>query len=353
MIVGGSAMFLYVAIVVAILLSLIIQRKENRFVLFLVIVLISLVSGLRAYTVGTDSKYYHSIFTNFYSGGGIYFREQVFMYVAKALMQLTGSDRIVFLFYSFLTNTLIILRFWKWRDKGSFAMMMFYYLTLFFPQSMNIMRQYVAIAIIMWAFDYIFERKYKRFIIVIIIAALFHTSALIALVLIPLHYYMTNKITINKFAISILLLVGVALAIEPVKNIISNYSVYFSDKQLSIGMLFVARIVVFLSYLFIRGQRQTRVLTEDMGLFNDYITIMYAIGLGITFFGSYFDQMARIGLLFVFCSTPFMTITIKNNRYRQIYTLVYIMIAIMYFVFQVILKGEQGVIPYTFYFMGV
>lgn len=227
------------------------------------------------------------------------------MIISKALRQLTGTDRIVFLFYAFLTNGLIISRLWKWKNRCSFVLMMFFYLTLYYPQSLNIMRQYVAVAVVFWAFDFVFEKKYKRYIVMVLIAACFHASSLLAIVFFPIHYYMTNRNLIKKISFSFSILILLLFVAMPLQSMFYKYAGYFKNSTFDLSAFTVLRTLLFLTYILLRINGKTYVTDEKELLFNDYVSAMYGISILTSFLGSFYDQMGRIGLCFAILGIPY------------------------------------------------
>ncbi|MDU6524350.1 MAG: EpsG family protein, partial [Enterococcus sp.] len=63
----------------------------------------------------------------------------------------------------------------------------FVYLTMYFTQSMNIIRQSLAVAIIFYGYYYLIQRDLKKYLVICIIATSFHMSALIAF---PLFFFL-------------------------------------------------------------------------------------------------------------------------------------------------------------------
>lgn len=82
------------------------------------------------------------------------------------------------------------------RRKFSFLLpwIMLLFLTSFFWQSLNIIRQVTAAIYVVVAYTYISEKNLKKFLLYVAIAVLFHTSAIIA---IPL-FWITDKSWINS-----------------------------------------------------------------------------------------------------------------------------------------------------------
>lgn len=87
------------------------------------------------------------------------------------------------------------------------------YLHIFFSSSLNIVRQYIAVAIVFWGIKFIYENKFWRYLCVVLIAMTIHRSAFIIL---PFYFLWDHKK--NKMAgkmkigvISIALCMGVAM----------------------------------------------------------------------------------------------------------------------------------------------
>lgn len=91
------------------------------------------------------------------------------------------------------------------------------YAAFVFSAEMNITRQYIAAAIFLWVIHAILKKKYWRSVILIVIAMLFHSSALIlfgAYILMAFRYRMTKKI----FVVTVLVAVGGFLAFDSISQ---------------------------------------------------------------------------------------------------------------------------------------
>ncbi len=107
--------------------------------------------------------------------------------------------------------------------KDSVAMSMLVFFFVFFSSSFNIMRQYMAIAIVAYSFRFIFEKKLIRFILTVLLAATFHTSAII---IIPLYFLWTKKDKIISLVIlvpTLIAVLAVGLNLESILEIIAGY----------------------------------------------------------------------------------------------------------------------------------
>ena len=87
-------------------------------------------------------------------------------------------------------------------EKYSWLGMLIYYLC-FYSFSLNLLRQSIAMSIIFWGYNYIVERKPIKFCVSVVIAAGFHLTAAIMLLLYPIHRivtYVQDKDSKNIFS---------------------------------------------------------------------------------------------------------------------------------------------------------
>lgn len=81
-----------------------------------------------------------------------------------------------------------------------FAMLWFYLLC--FNQSLNIVRQMIAVSIIFFATSFLFERKYRQYVIWSVLAVLMHSSAVISLAIGAMFIFLnSDKIMTDKKAL--------------------------------------------------------------------------------------------------------------------------------------------------------
>ncbi len=125
----------------------------------------------------------------------------------------------------------------------------------FFPQTLNITRQSLAVAIILLGYQYIVERKLIRYLLIVFIASGFHISALLAL---PLYLLINKKKEINSW-IAIILILGIVFFIMNPSWIFTmlssipgfeRYSFYIDyAKETNNRIIFINIIVLITIYL--------------------------------------------------------------------------------------------------------
>jgi len=94
----------------------------------------------------------------------------------------------IFLISSFIPLMLIVLTLDRFKTKLSLPMGIFIYFMVFYIESFNLVRQSIALAFILYAYWYILEHKPYKYIVFVVIAALFHNTAIICLLFYFLAY---------------------------------------------------------------------------------------------------------------------------------------------------------------------
>lgn len=153
-------------------------------------------------------------------------------------------------------------------DARFAGLAMYLYMTLgFFYGSMNLIRQYIALAVSLFAIKFISQRKPVKFFAVVIIASLFHISALI---LIPM-YFLAN-IKLSKKMLIIYSITGLLAYIfsEPILKFVTEfvYSYYDIDSGVfmqSTGNIYVIiPAIVFAAAFLLRNRTDTILLNYSL-----------------------------------------------------------------------------------------
>ena len=98
------------------------------------------------------------------------------------------SVRIYFGVYAAITVCLFYFASKEYKKESiALSMLLFYFVT--FTAAFNVMRQYIAVALVAFSLKYVFKRDFLRFMIFVLIASTFHTSAL----LVTFVYFLWSK----------------------------------------------------------------------------------------------------------------------------------------------------------------
>lgn len=168
--------------------------------------LIILIMTALRFDVGFDYFNYYDIIWS--EGGDSYYDEPL-----SAIIMNLGHDTryppISFAVFSILTYGIIIYVFYKYTDNFSLSLLI--YLFLFFLESMGVIRQSLAEALMLLAYPFLIKRKIWKFLAVCVVASLAHRSALICIIFYPLYNWINLK---SAFIIVCCLFGGIQLVIQ-------------------------------------------------------------------------------------------------------------------------------------------
>ncbi len=194
----GYLLFLCVAI-----LLLFQKDKRKHYILLSVLIIFA---GLRS-GLGTDfvnySKWYNSTINDKYLEIGYVGIMNIFAYFNLSIYH------IQFLFFAG-TLLLINLALKKYTINLKYAWFFYLIFPYFFLYSFILMRQYVAMAIVFWSFQFLLKNKIWHYTLVILIGSLFHYSCLLAGLLVFGLFYISKIVT--KKQILFFLLVSLPFA---------------------------------------------------------------------------------------------------------------------------------------------
>ena len=165
------------------------QQLMNKICLAAIFCVLFILCGLR-YEVGNDYITYmqnaHEIYVN-----GVTVTEPGYNFVVKALFAIQGWENypIVFAFFGFITIFLFLKAMFEQSESFAISFMLFMTLGIYF-RSFNTVRYYMVLAITLYSLKYVIDKEYTKFVLMVLIAALFHKSVL---VVIPM-YFICNRV---------------------------------------------------------------------------------------------------------------------------------------------------------------
>lgn len=189
-------------IILLVLLCLSVCFHKNKVLLYFNMSLMLVMGILRDFTVGTDIQVYfeHYRFLNDYNdifdADNDAF-EPGFIALIVLFKKFIGGEYLTFISLVFIPFFLGFMKFIFYRKVSVPLALLFFYMWGFYFNGYNLMRQMLAIGTIMFFIPLLYERKYWKFSVAVVITALlFHKSSVVMLLLIPFHYWTTVK---NKF----------------------------------------------------------------------------------------------------------------------------------------------------------
>ena len=182
-------------------------RKKECFLLIACIQLIFL-AGLRGYTVGADLEnylgaieYYRKLpMQSVLFAKLVYpFDYEIGYFIFVKLCAFLRMNNTIFLFVIAVITYVPVFKLIKKKSTMPFLSIFIYFAFGTFSYSLGLFRQMIAISIIICGIKYIEEQKLCKYVLVIILAMMFHTTALIML-----PFYWIQKIDLKKLFIWII-----------------------------------------------------------------------------------------------------------------------------------------------------
>ncbi|MBZ5749705.1 EpsG family protein [Metabacillus rhizolycopersici] len=182
--------------------------RPNKFIIFLVLACLVLVSGLRN-TIGDTYFYMHAYETiDFTWEYALENKDPGFSVLQMYLKNISNDPQILLFITALVTNLLIVITLYKYSKMIEISFYVFITSGMFIV-SMNGIRQFLAASLIFWATKYLLTGKFKQYFLVVLFASTFHESALI---LLPIYFIVRReawtKVTFLLLTFAILIVVG-------------------------------------------------------------------------------------------------------------------------------------------------
>ena len=281
-------MLLY--IVVWIILLLYSFKKENTTILWICILLLICMAGLRSISVGTDTFSYEDIYY-WIEAGNANFIEPGWRFLNWLIQYVGGNFNMLLMVVAILT--LLPVGFVIKQCSPAPSLSLFLYFSLFtYLQSYNLMRQMLAVSIVLLGYTYLYKQQRVRYLICVAFAMTFHTSALFS---IPLIWIDRFNLSMKKvlWILSITLILGYLLSDTAFLYLVGPYAAYLENGYKE-GLLsiYIQAVLINLLFLFI-------FYTTDKESQNSFWIKIFFIGIVLMDLTARLTQGTRITLFFM------------------------------------------------------
>lgn len=307
-----TALLYSAVLIVCVLLSLYPSRQLNtkkeyllaRVQVFCIILILTLLSGLRGSNVGRDTLGYIKIINA--NGEWETMTDKGFTFLIQAVKWLFGENPHIVLFVvALLTNVLIIKTLFNMRDICNFTFSVFVYITTFYFLTFSGIRQWLAVAIVTYGILFLRKEKYVAYGITVLVAATIHLSALLCFINIPLQIFLANKKSISARTrkwrhFAILMLPVVALvAYFAYDIVISKYAHWISseyEKIGSVGLMYIGLVLVFfiMCIYFLFGAQQNPNFEKSANILLSFEVFAMMMHILAGFLGNFIKNIGRI-----------------------------------------------------------
>ena len=229
--------------------------------------------------------------------------------------------------------------------------MMFIYYCMFYFATFNQIRQMIAVGLTFWAFLFVQDKHYLKYCLIVVLAALFHVSALASIAILPISVLLNQqekKLTIRQMLMliaSAVCVLFVAMYI-PTNSMINNRLQLYSamnieDKGIMAYFYLIAIMVIFGLKKLI--QVSYKMKSEPLDL---YSVIYVFLGVIATVFSYKYQYFSRITTQFAIFAILFYT---KREKIKIISDCKHLAggVFAMYSLISVVAAGGYGIMPYA------
>ena len=159
-----------------------------------------------------------------------------------------------FMVVAIITNTMPVLYLYK-HSYPVLSIIALFFVFGYMGQQTNLVRQYLAIGIMFGFLDSLFEGNLPKYLLGVVIASMFHFSAFIYLLLIPIYFIRSSKtLILLKFVLLSLLAVSIVMAfgfihldVLRLVNLTDRYAIYSTTDNTMGITLSISFAVIFSS----------------------------------------------------------------------------------------------------------
>lgn len=292
------------------------QRRANQLFVLAALCVPVLLASVRK-NVGTDYYNYQVLyrlinsFTSFRDFAGQSSRtEPGFMLLNVAAFRFFHSGQMVFALSAVLIYGLFFAGIVKEHKHHSVMLGLFVFYTLFFFQSFNIVRQYIALGIVFCSLGALCERRAGRFFVGVFLASLFHNTALLVA---PFYFLYGQSVWCRRLRYAcyagLLLLLAVFALAPSLLTGMGGAMAQVSGRSLRLGILF-KRLPLLLLIGWYYPQMKAR--DERCRIWLS----LYLISIVICHFGYFYVVFNRMALFFEVALIHLLPCAIRSIRSR-------------------------------------
>ena len=329
--------------------------KMNDFFLFNVVTITILISSLRLPV--SDTLIYNNFF-NTISASDQYILEIYFEPGYQIFNKLISCICDNFIFYLFALNIIIwtfICIFLKKYSYNVIYSLWLFFLLGYFDQTFNLLRQYLAISIVLISYKYVINRKFIKFFLVLLIAISFHSSS-IAFIIAYFVYKVRIRRNTNFWITYILICIACfyssnlffkLMELTPYAGYLTSSTWGVQEEVTKIApILNYSILLLVILFCFLYGKKQN--LLE-----NSMLTLIIIASL-FTILSFRFTPIGRVASYFSIFSVVLLANTIyhiSNKKKKYFYYFFFFLLFLSrYLIVSYFRPDWASVYPYKFYF---
>lgn len=319
--------------------------KPRHFFIFLSFLPLFLVSALR-YKVGVDYLSYTYIFQDVNAGKPSH-TEAGYDLMNRLVGLYTTDAQWVYALAAAISLLLIVWGIYRYSTNPAYSIFLFVTMGYLFS-SFNILRQYIAIALIFAALKLIKEKQFLPFCAVVLLAATFHKTAII---MIPLYFLLRLRLKQSYM----LMITFVGMGCIPLRGVLTNLLVNtFYPQYAGTDLIQPLSAFEFLYYALVFGLLLLLCMRYKHTFFQDdynlilFNSVFYSFLIYLCL--SFVPEINRIAVymeFFVILLIPRLFACEKEQKVRRFYYVVFTLFFLAFFLISVGMMGRYNVVPYA------
>lgn len=340
------------------------EKKVILFLLFFLVALIpGILGGVRDFSIGTDIKVYGNIWFNFaressslrdyLNAASVSSIGSLYAFFNFIVSRFTSNPHWFYFWYCLVENIIVLLALCENKDIISITLGWATYLFIFYNTNFNMLRQGMALVILLLGFKYIRKKSLIKFLLVVLFAYLFHNTAIIGIVLYPLYQIIVNRVDRKQKILPVYIILSIFVFLfEAISKYLLDagilsmrYAMYVNSDNQQTGSIYLFYLIILIFAIITQRSKQDAnyIFFESILficiLFSAFVTISY-----LPRIISYYSIYLCFGIPYVL-NNGNKRIAISRIRFNGV--MVYVILVLYWIIFYGILNHSETV-PFIF-----
>lgn len=308
--------------------------------------ILTLFSGFRYY-VGTDFETYHNDIEILNKGIDLPFYEPGYKLLVESINKLNGKPQLVFFLFSLLTVYFVVKFISFHSERVGFSLLIYFLLPPLYMASFNQIRQFLAVAIFLYALRFVVNKSLWRYALTIILASTIHVTAILML---PLYFILRRNINTRLILVILAVYIFVIISMDVLFTYIGLSTKYLQNNNQESKLPIIAFLLPVFSLCLLLIKRSLLARNKDILIFINLLFIGSIISITPLFIDVFSGHFARMTSYFTFSIIiiiPTFILFLKDYNLDKFVAILLLIIFSNYFIYTVIVNGiDYHLIPY-------
>ena len=321
------------------------RMRHEKIIYILILASLFFLTGFRSTEIGNDTLNYIHFFNEFKTGPLMFDHEIEigFQAFCKLIGLFSHDPRFFLVAYSFICYSLI--GWYIFRNSRDIPFSLCFLFCFFFSVYTNILRQGIALILVLYAYGEIKRKKRLLPFLLIVLAGFFHKSSLFCLVLLFHSFIPTKSSFVFPFVFSVSIISLTGIIDRVIALVVPFYSGYFGTKYGSGGAFAVTGyllITIGLYALILHSSGSAK--KKRMGLVVAFFAMLcYSLAFSINLF----TRMADYYLFILMVHFP--DSFSKNRTTKNVFFILSVFMVFYFFAIALFRASWNNLIPYRFF----